>query len=165
MDSYLADMAYLPEREESVSAKTSAMTAKPVPKLNVIFEARAEGEMDIQSLLALNKGGDVEKASALDMEAVSEKQDGITTERALISEDSMEPAKEEEQSEYDAREDFKYVLTQGPRLGYHFVMVCTALQEIKQNRIKMEDFKHKIMFRAPKQEAVDFMNAANAEVV
>lgn len=66
---------------------------------------------------------------------------------------------------YDAREDLKYILTNGPRLGYHFIMHFSSPGDINQSKMDISLFKHKIMFRTSKNEATFVMGAANAAIV
>lgn len=65
---------------------------------------------------------------------------------------------------YDAREDLKYILTQGPRLGYHFLMVFPTMGEFKQMKLGAELFKHKILFRAPKAEVFELVGSQGKDV-
>lgn len=62
---------------------------------------------------------------------------------------------EPETSLYDAREDLRYILTQGPRLGYHFLMVVNTMGEFKQMQLSNNLFKHKVLFRTSKDEIYD----------
>ena len=66
---------------------------------------------------------------------------------------------------YDAREDLKFILTQGPKLGYHFVILFNTISECKQQKINYDLFKHKIMFRAPRSDANELGSALNGKIV
>lgn len=71
----------------------------------------------------------------------------------------------EEEKTYDAREDLKYILTNGPRLGYHFMMVFNTVGDIYQNRVDVSLFKHKLLFRTSKTDASSLVGVADAEVI
>jgi len=52
-----------------------------------------------------------------------------------------------EEATYDARDDVRYVISQGPRMGYHVMLVASDLQTLKDTRIDQNMFKHKVLFR------------------
>lgn len=66
---------------------------------------------------------------------------------------------------YDAREDLKYILTNGPRLGYHFIIQFGTVGDVSQSKLDNTLFKHKIMFRNAKNDASLIMGANNSAVV
>lgn len=156
IDSYLADMEYL-SNNKAGGIKTSAV--KPVTNKgsDLVFEARKDGEMDLMSKLRL---------ANVNIDDILYKENTNAHRNAASPFHSgQESVPLSESSEYDAREDFKYVLTHGPRHGYHFFVVFNSLQEVKQSRLKADDFKHKILFRTSKTEASEIMNLANAGIV
>lgn len=63
---------------------------------------------------------------------------------------------------YDATEDLKFILTQGPRLGYHIITTFRTIGDLKQNRIDSSLFKHKVFFRLPSSELFDVVRANEA---
>lgn len=66
---------------------------------------------------------------------------------------------------YDAREDFKYLLTHGPRLGLHFISVFHTAGEVEQLRMDLSLYRHKIAFRMSRSDASSVMGAACADAV
>lgn len=66
---------------------------------------------------------------------------------------------------YDAREDFKYIMTRGPKYGLHFVMVSSNLIELNQTKIDVSQFRHKIMFAMPKSDAMTLTGSNGAAAV
>ena len=54
---------------------------------------------------------------------------------------------------YDAKEDFNYILKRGSRLGYHFIWVADAVSDLRQNRIDLEYFRHKIAFNLSRDDS------------
>ena len=66
---------------------------------------------------------------------------------------------------YDAREDLKYILTHGPNLGYHFIMVFNGVGEMKQCKMDISLFKHKMLFRTARQEAIEVVGSSGSNVV
>ena len=151
IDSYIADMAYLPPKSNG-NKKISAAD-KYISEGGVVFEARKEGEMDLMSQMFSNSG---KKENNTQL---------IPEEKRKIPGRAMDETAASGSDEYDAREDLKHILTQGPRFGYHFFTAFTTLQEIKQSKLRLDDFKHRILFKTPKAEATEIINAANAGIV
>ncbi len=156
IDSYLADMEYLSKNKVG-GMKTS--TAKPVTnrRSDLVFEARKDGEMDLMSKLRLAN-------VKIDDILYKENTNSNSNAKTPLHFD-QEPNSMPDSSEYDAREDLKYVLTHGARYGYHFFVIFTSLQEVKQNKLRLDDFKHKILFKTSKTEAAEVVNMANAGIV
>ncbi|OUQ25831.1 hypothetical protein B5E77_10150 [Lachnoclostridium sp. An131] len=48
---------------------------------------------------------------------------------------------------YNAQEDFVYVVKQGSRLGYHFMMNLTDLSDLKQCGLKADYFRYRMAFQ------------------
>ena len=66
---------------------------------------------------------------------------------------------------YDARNDFKFILQQGSRLGYHFIIIFNSVEALNQCNLNITAFKHKIMFRHPKNDAAVVMRNVNPSTV
>lgn len=66
---------------------------------------------------------------------------------------------------YDARNDLKFILKYGPRLGYHFIMLFHTVGELKQSKLDISLFKHKILFQLPKSDAMEVIGSSGAGVV
>lgn len=49
--------------------------------------------------------------------------------------------------EYNASEDLKYIVRQGSRLGYHFMLCLSDYSDIKSTRLQQEWFRHKLAFQ------------------
>ncbi len=47
---------------------------------------------------------------------------------------------------YDVSSDFRFILTYGPHLGYHFILVFGSEAEYKRSNLQASIFRHKIMF-------------------
>ena len=109
----------------------------------VTYEKREAGEPDLLTQMA----------TALSGTAVPTAQPKAETKAAV------------ESAKYDAREDLKYILTNGPRLGYHFIMDFGTVGDLRQTKIDISLFKHKVMFRIAKPDAMTIIGAANAGVV
>lgn len=63
-----------------------------------------------------------------------------------------EPPEEEAPAEepftaYDAREDLKYILRQGSRLGYHFLLLLNNCTDLRATGLQYELFRHKLTFQ------------------
>lgn len=66
---------------------------------------------------------------------------------------------------YDARDDLKFILANGPRLGYHFIMCFGTTGDFQQSKIDISVFKHKLIFRTAKADAMSIVGSMNATVV
>lgn len=111
---------------------------------DITYEKRKKGEDDILTLLA--------KAQAnIKIEKKEDK-------------NIKEPIKEEEKI-YDARSDLKYVLSQGPKLGYHFILLNNTYMEFKQTTISPDIFKHTILSRNPRFEISNIVGLSDAKIV
>lgn len=136
-ETLFTDMAYQLPNDTSAVSNPSQTT----------YEKRAEGEPDLNSLLeALTNGTPIPNAFAND-----------------TSPSTTRAAKDD--SSYDAREDLKFILTNGPRLGYHFVLSFGTIGDVRQTKLDTSLFKHKILFRTAKQDAMTVIGTANASVV
>ena len=56
-------------------------------------------------------------------------------------------------------------MTQGPRLGYHFVVLFNTAGELNQSKMDTSLCKHKILFRMAKNDAVGIIGSSSANVV
>lgn len=54
---------------------------------------------------------------------------------------------------YNAQEDFIYVLRQGSRLGYHFMMNLSNFADIKQCGLKLDFFRYKLAFQVSAEDS------------
>lgn len=56
-------------------------------------------------------------------------------------------------------------MTQGPRLGYHFVILFNTAGELNQSKMDVSLCKHKILFRMSKADAAGIIGSSSAKVV
>lgn len=63
---------------------------------------------------------------------------------------------------YDPREDLKYILKSGPRFGCHFVVALNTAAEFGLCKLGQDDFRHKVMFRMAKADALEVTNTTIA---
>lgn len=84
-------------------------------------------------------------------------------EGSLPQESSKDSSQTKEKA--DIREELKYILTHGPRLGYHFMMVFNTYGEFKQSGISQDMFRHKILFRMAKGDVSLIAGSREAAVV
>lgn len=68
-------------------------------------------------------------------------------------------------SAYDARDDLKYILTHGPRYGYHFIAVFHTCAELEQCKLDTGLFRHKVLFRISRSDAVSLVGSSSASAV
>lgn len=138
LESVLLDMKfgqYQQDRQDSAFSAT--------------YERRAPGELDIISQMnmgmVVSSNEDRNDSSASNSDAAQHD----------ISDTNM----------YDARDDLKFILAQGPRLGYHFFVVLRSVSDLDHRAMDLEYFKHRILFRAPKAESGIVVDAYNADLI
>lgn len=66
---------------------------------------------------------------------------------------------------YDAREDLVFILTNGPRYGYHFLMAFGTPGEFSQVKLDASLFKHKIMFRMSRADGFGIVSSSTSAIV
>lgn len=110
----------------------------------VFFERRENGEMDL--LQKMKEGYAIEDTDA----------------SVQLTIDSSHQQK---QSVCNVRAELSYLLKQGPKNGFHFVVLFDTVSEFDQSKFSEKLFRHKVFFKIPKQEAIMFMNGFNAETV
>ena len=54
---------------------------------------------------------------------------------------------------YNAKDDFLYILKQGSRLGYHFMLNLTALADLKQMSLKVDFFRYRMAFQVSAEDS------------
>lgn len=69
------------------------------------------------------------------------------------SEDSALLSAESDQS-YNALEDFKYIVKQGSRFGYHFMLCLSDLSDLKTTHLQQELFRHKMVFQISADDSI-----------
>lgn len=121
--------------------------------LKLAIEKRAPGEMDLNTLLASVSGG-----NKLETERLASRV--VKSTKTVVGK-----TKQRECGEYDARADLKFIMTQGPRLGYHFVVLFNTAGELSQSKMDISLCKHKILFRMAKADAVGIIGSTNANIV
>lgn len=65
-----------------------------------------------------------------------------------------EVSTESTQGAYNAMEDFKYIVKQGSRFGYHFILCLNNYSDIKNTQLQQELFRHKLLFQVSADDSV-----------
>lgn len=55
---------------------------------------------------------------------------------------------------YNASEDFKYIIKQGSRFGYHFMLCLNDLSDLKSTQLQQDLFRHKLVFQISADDSV-----------
>lgn len=140
-DALLMDMSYF---RDSIHASSN----NPYEKISSMeIEKREENEPDILTILSMAENDD--------MSFYTDNDTTIYEEESVIEESVL----------YDARDDLNYILTHGPRYGYHFIFVFANVGEFNQCKVSSSLFKHKITFRLPKSDAMDLFGASKSNAV
>lgn len=56
---------------------------------------------------------------------------------------------------YDARQDFLYIVKQGSRLGYHFLLLLNDYADLRPTGLKLEWFRHRMSFQISADDSRD----------
>ena len=139
-ESLLTDMSF-----QTGTAPSRSSEAEPSA-----FEKRKVGEADLLTQLTLSLNG-------LSTRPAGQADTGAGRTQAAAAQGDAGAA-------YDAREDLKYLLKNGPRLGYHFLLHFSSAGDLVQSRIDPALFKHKLLFRIPRSEASGIVGSGNAAV-
>lgn len=140
-ETLMMDMSYQKVRKDSIGTDNKKnIFLEPVSK-------RAEGEPDLLTKLSMMKEKRIPTTS------------NMATPRPTLEESEDMPLI------YDAREDLKYILKHGPRMGYHFIVIFNSTGELKQNKVDPGSFKHKVMFRQSRTDAAEVVGSFESKVV
>lgn len=135
---------------DTIFADMSFVTSGNIQKSDnapVLFEKRKAGELDIITQLAMLEEGKEIKRLDINEEKPIKNQDVLYNDI------------------YDARDDLKYILNQGPKLGYRFVSIYNSVGEFRQNKLDANIFKHKIFLRVARMDATGIIDNSNASII
>lgn len=149
-ESVLMDMSY---GTQNISASTKNHKFSVLLDSEFTKESREDDAEDLNSILDFELNTDVDTPSVSVSSAVSVEVKSNNVSESLV--DSI----------YDAREDLKYILTHGPRQGYHFMMIYNTIGEFEQSKMAPSLFKHKILFRTAKSDAAKIVSSACAGII
>jgi polyhydroxyalkanoate synthesis regulator phasin/energy-coupling factor transporter ATP-binding protein EcfA2 len=81
-----------------------------------------------------------------------------------------QPEKDTEQTAaadvpYNAQEDLEYIIRQGSRLGYHFLVYMNSLADLNQTGLRTEMFKHRMAFHVSGADSRDLFGNTNASTL
>jgi len=72
---------------------------------------------------------------------------------------------EDEKGAYNALEDFKYIVRQGSRFGYHFMLCLSNLSDLHSTKLQKDLFRHKLAFQISGEDASNlFANRAASKL-
>lgn len=108
--------------------------------------------------------GSIEPQAPGEVEPAPEPQ--TRTEKS-IKQPNTEPAQEKSavSGAYNAQEDFIYVLKQGSRLGYHFMMDLNSFADLKPCGLKTEFFRYKLAFQVSAEDSRSLFNSKVASTL
>ena len=67
-----------------------------------------------------------------------------------------------EDASYNALEDFKYIVKQGSRFGYHFMLCLNTVSDIKSTHLQPELFRHKVVFQIAAEDSLTLFASNSA---
>ena len=62
-------------------------------------------------------------------------------------EEPEEEVAPEEPKAYNAQQDFGYIVRQGSRFGYHFMLTLNNMADLQNTRLQVNLFRHKLAFQ------------------
>lgn len=63
---------------------------------------------------------------------------------------------------YNASEDFKYIIKQGSRFGYHFMLCLNDLSDLKVTQLQQDLFRHKLVFQISADDSIALFASKSA---
>ena len=66
---------------------------------------------------------------------------------------------------YNAMSDFQYIVKQGSRLGYHFMLCLDSLADIKSTGLKADLFRHRLAFQLSADDSRELFGSRVAHVL
>ena len=148
-ESIIMDMEFY---DSSLTEKKDIHEKNPLSLVNI--EKRKSGELDLWGQLAAIEQGDYTQYS------IEENEDDL-----ILKTGDLSPSQIVNYSMYDAREDLKYIITNGPNFGYHFIFIFGSSGEVKQSKLDLSLFRHKILFRMSRQDAMTIIGASESSVI
>lgn len=100
-----------------------------------------------------------EEEERLYLKFLSERGVDLPPETTGETEDDEESVDQEEEQDptrgaYNASEDFKYIVKQGSRFGYHFMLCLNNLSDLKSTQLQQELFRHKVAFQISTDDSI-----------
>lgn len=86
----------------------------------------------------------------------------VSVEQPDEEEDNKNDKEEHQAGFYNASEDFKFVLKQGSRFGYHFLLDLSFISDLKMTGLRVDNFRHRLSFQLSKDESYDVFTNRSA---
>ena len=87
------------------------------------------------------------------------------TENSTEDNEEEEDAVEVKSKEYNALGDFKYIVRQGSRLGYHFMLCLNNISDLSSTGLQIELFRHKLAFQTSGDDSVQIFSTRIASKI
>jgi len=81
-----------------------------------------------------------------------------------VKQDAAESA-EHKPGEYNAKDDFQYIVKQGSRIGYHFMLCLNSYADLKQMALSSDIFRHRLAFQIPADDSRELFGNKNASAL
>lgn len=148
-ESLLQDMSFLKPQSDNIISTVSDIIATDSDGDSLYYQPRDADAPDLLTQMELLLDGE-ESAAVSEVTQVKEE---ITAEKSTAT-----------SKVYDARQDLKYILTNGPKLGYHFVMIFGTAGELDSSKIDTNLFKHGVSFRDTKMNALTVLGHSDSNL-
>jgi hypothetical protein len=145
---------------DQIKRDTVAEWAKLKNELQAQAGADGKSAGEIETLLKEAKEKLYSEKRQLALSIQSETQnEADSRESEAYSEDSLPMPTVRTQGEYDAMNDFQYIVKQGSRNGYHFLLCLNSFADLKQTMLKLDLFRHRLAFQVPDDDSRDLFNS------
>lgn len=110
------------------------------------------------------KGGT--DAAKEEQETAAPEEQGIDAQgERTTSEEGQAAALPEEQGAYNASNDLQYIVMQGSRLGYHFLLFLNSYADLRETKLKPDWFRHRMAFQSPTEDSKDLFHNRSADTL
>ena len=89
----------------------------------------------------------------------------MPSEEPLKEEEIIEEEPEEISKSYDATNDFRYIVRQGSRFGYHFFLCLNNLSDLKSTKLQEDLFKHRMAFQVSGDDSIQLFSSKVASKI
>lgn len=139
------------DEDEAKRAYAQAWVSRRI-KLKREAKAAGKSENEIKSILA---EAEIEFRKEYGMGTVATEK-SETKEASVVN--NAETDSPKKSTAYNAKDDFVYVMKQGSRIGYHFVVHLNDLADVKQCQLKLDYFRYKMAFQVSIDDSRNLFN-------
>ena len=128
------------------------------------YKSEGKSDTEIENLIdeEMTAFFDVQKAEKVeDSDEAGTENDSIE----LKNSDDTEIDYTEKTGAYNALSDLQYIMTRGCRAGYHFLLLCNQLDDVKMSGAKVDWFRHRLSFQVSADDSRELFQAKTASTL